>query len=250
MRRLMLLIIAVAGVTAVAHSQSFEVVTIKKAEAPRPPFALGCRGVDAGPPVIPQGRCRYPAVTLKMLLMQAYQVKENELDRADGWMSSDLYAIEGIAADIATAKYEDLRAMLRRQIEESFELKFHRETRTVTGYVLTVADQNKLVPVAADEKLPVSFRFARVATGNQITAYRGPLANFPRMLSRILNAPVTDGMVLTGRYKLDLDLGHDITDSFGAESALIAVLPEKGLRLKSEKTQIEVMVIDSAERIP
>src|SRR5262245_25029669 len=115
--------------------------------------------------------------------------------------------------------------------------------------MLTVDDQKKLVPMSADEKPGVSFRFAKVATGNQITAYRGPLANFPRMLSRMLNAPVTDGMALTDRYKLELDLGRDIADGFDTESAVIALLPEKGLRLKSEKTQIEVMIIDSAERI-
>jgi len=249
MRRLMLLLIAIVTTSAAAQSPSFEVVTVKKAETiARAPY--GCRGVDAGPAVLPQGRCRFTGLTLKMLIMLAYQVKDTELENAEGWINSDLYAIEGIAPDTATAKYEDLLAMLRHQIEESYKLKFHRETRTMTGYVLTVADEKKLVPMAADEKMGVSFRFRKVATGYQITAYRGPLESFPRLLSRTLNAPVTDGMVLTDRYKLDLDLGLDVADTFTAESALLAVLPENGLRLKSEKMQIEVMVIDSAERIP
>src|SRR5262245_42288027 len=75
MRRLITLMIAVATASTVAQSQSFEVVTVKKAEiVPRPPFALGCRGVDAGPTVIPQGRCRYTGLSLRALIVVAYQV--------------------------------------------------------------------------------------------------------------------------------------------------------------------------------
>jgi hypothetical protein len=38
------------------------------------------------------------------------------------------------------------------QVEGSFKLKFHRETRAVDGYALTVTDVQKLMPLTGDKR--------------------------------------------------------------------------------------------------
>ena len=67
-------------------------------------------------------------------------------------------------------------------------------------------------------------------------------------LSNYLNAPVKDGTGLTAPYKVDLDWGRDTKDVVEAQAALLALLPEKGLKLKSERVPLELVVIDSAEK--
>src|SRR5262249_35153163 len=62
-----------------------------------------------------------------------------------------------------------------------------------------------------------------------------------------LDAPVKDETGLATPHRVDLDWGW-AGDIVSSQAALLALLPEKGFRLRSEKVSIDVMVIDSAEK--
>src|SRR5262245_58704556 len=73
MRRLILLVIAIAttNVAAPFQSQRSFGIAIVKAATLQDGTTTGCHGVDAGPEDIPAGRCRYSAVTLLRLIQAA-----------------------------------------------------------------------------------------------------------------------------------------------------------------------------------
>jgi len=248
-----MLISIVISLSMVGRAQTFEVATVKKVEAAPALGATGCRGVDIGPSSVPQGRCRFVWSTLTTLIMAAYGVRAHELDGVTGWMDSDRWAIEGVAADTATVKQSELLAMLKGKIEESFKLKFHRETRTVQGYVLTVTDEKKLALMTEnDDPKVIRFRISNnAALGGpltRVTSFAGPLSALPRFLSNYFGAPVTDATAVAGNHKVNLDWGRDISDVTEGQSALLALLSENGLKFKTEKVTVEVMVIDSAQK--
>jgi hypothetical protein len=67
-----------------------------------------------------------------------YNLQPWELEGIKGWMESDLYSIEGVAPDPATAKYQDLLVMLQhlltsRVIIGSFDVETSTPPRKDVG---------------------------------------------------------------------------------------------------------------------
>src|SRR5213594_3510602 len=99
-----------------------------------------CRGADnstmfaGGPIVVCMGRCRFIGATLRTLTAAAFGL---EVVGGPGWADSDHFEVEGVAPDISTATQGQLTEMLRQLLTDRFNLKFHRETKEVSGYALT-----------------------------------------------------------------------------------------------------------------
>jgi uncharacterized protein (TIGR03435 family) len=72
-----------------------------------------------------------------MLIQTAYNVKVWQLSGGPGWTTSDRYDVEAKAAGNPT--FEEKSRMLQPLLVDRFHLKFHRETRQMTIYSLTVA---------------------------------------------------------------------------------------------------------------
>ena len=78
------------------------------------------------------------------------------------------------------------------------------------------------------------------------------------MLSKVLQTPVVDMTGLTGRYDITLNLAKylgDLQPSGGGPPDIVGVLlagvqEELGLKLESKKTPLDLLIIDSAEKIP
>jgi uncharacterized protein (TIGR03435 family) len=76
------------------------------------------------------------------------------LERGQAWIDSDRYQISAKAGD-AVRKEMINGPMLRALLEERFRLKFHRETREVPIYSLTVAESGlKLQPSSGGSCIP------------------------------------------------------------------------------------------------
>ena len=173
--------------------------------------------------------------------MAAYQKSAFEVVEGPAWMNSDFFNLEAVAPDPGTVPQQELLTMLQYQIQESFKLTFHRETRTMSGYTLLVTDVKKLA--IAQEQLPPR---RLLLSSRGITAYRGLLSTFVPSLISYLNAPVKDATGLTEPYMIDLDWRTEDVNTQTAQ--LFAVLPDKGLKLTAEKIAVEVLVIDSAQK--
>lgn len=217
-----------------------------------------------------------------MLLREAFGVSDNELVGEAGWLNSDHFDIEAKVAAEDVAKLKDLKpaerwAMLLPVFEERFALKYHREKRDLTQYVLVVAKGgSKLKEAAADEAYASGFKTPDGKTGKgmvrmmpgEFIGQGTHLDNLVHLLSFQFHSPVTDKTGLTGMYDIDLkwtpdemgngmmrppdgsqpDAANPAPAATTGPSLFTALEEQLGLKLESHKEPGDVIVIDHIEQ--
>ena len=169
----------------------------------------------------------------------------------------------------------EFREMLQALLADRFQLKAHRETRELPIYALVIAKNGPKLQESQIENGP----FIRFGMG-QLT-FQGVAMSF---LANMLSQPMLAGRVvqdrtgLKGKYDFKLEWMPDVAQiqrfragggGYGTMSAqplgppaaggdagpepsgpsIFAVLPEQlGLKLEPLKGQVEVLVIDHAEK--
>jgi len=134
------LALAAAGAAVLAQTapagpaaQSFEVASVKSSN-PNPTGPLG-----GTPMVLPAlGRLTAQNVTLRMLVMTAYNRQPFQIVGGPSWQNSNKFDITAKAED-GSASLDQMRIMLRELLEDRFRLKAHVETREVPIYTLVLA---------------------------------------------------------------------------------------------------------------
>lgn len=218
---------------------TFEAASIK----PFPEGALmmmsGCMG---GPGSDDPGRIKCEHVTLKMLLMRAYRVKNQEIF-GPGWLDTAHFNLDLKVPQGATK--EQVSIMFRNLLAERFQLALHRENRTIPGYALTVAKGGLKIkppappdPAAGSEeppaggKLPIGkdgfpiLRRSVIASG-AIILYRDgrarlqagstTLAALADAFSNQLDRVVVDETGVEGKYEILLYWTPDTTEPGGRQ---------------------------------
>jgi uncharacterized protein (TIGR03435 family) len=120
----------------VPAAPAFEVASVKPSN-PNPVGPLG-----ATPMVLPAlGRLTAQNVTLRMLVMFAFDKQPFQLVGGPSWQNSNKFDIEARTGDASTP-LEQMRVMTRSLLADRFQLKSHTETRDVPIYGLVVARDN------------------------------------------------------------------------------------------------------------
>jgi len=220
-------------------SSSFEVASVKAA-APQGNGRM-MMGGGGGPGTRDPGRYTMTNMPLKMLLAQAYDLKQHQVT-GPAWLETEHYDI--VAKVPAGATKEQMRVMLQNLLKERFKIELHREKKDQPIYILTVAksgsklkettlDASAFLPPTNDgagrggpppgppppprpgefPKLPEGragmmmmfsqghFRLA--ATGQGLTQ----IADF---LTNQLGRTVVDKTGLTGKYDFQLDFAPEL----------------------------------------
>jgi uncharacterized protein (TIGR03435 family) len=234
-------LLALAPRASWAQPPRFEVASVKKLDTSGPPGDIP-RNADPSP-----GHFTMRNVPLRMLLEWAYDLKDYEISGPD-WIKID-ERYEVIAKAAGPAPESAVRQMLQTLLVERFQMKVHRETREMPVYVLLPGKaEPKVKEVAADAQ--PSF-----GKGPGATFLAQPISRFTFMLSRRMDRPVLDKTGLTGRYDFTVDLsglgfnGRE-PEVPGGPSIFTTVQRDLNLRLEARKEPIEILVIDSANRIP
>ena len=116
-----------------AAPTSFDVSSIKPSN-PNPAGPLA-----AAPLIVPAlGRLTAQNVTLRMLVMTAYDKQPFQIAGGPSWQNSNKFDITATTTDSA-AKLDQMRVMLQALLADRFKLKAHTETRDVPTYALTLA---------------------------------------------------------------------------------------------------------------
>jgi uncharacterized protein (TIGR03435 family) len=245
----------VTGQTGMAPS-GFEVASIK----PSDPAAGGTQiGVSPG------GVFTAKNVTLKVLMQQAYDVRDFQVAGGPGWLDTDRYDI--VAKGDGTGPSEDeLRTMTDRQrnlfkeqlitklrtlLSDRFQLKVHPETRELPVYALVVAKNGARIQATADDD--VTHSSLRVSRGDggksEMTGNRIPLASLAKSLSDHVGRTVLDQTGLQGNYDFKLTFAPDMApESADGPSIFTALQEQLGLRLDAQKGPVQVVVIDSVQK--
>jgi uncharacterized protein (TIGR03435 family) len=228
------LVLAAAAASALAQPPpsthpEFDAASIK-------PNKSGARagGVRAMP-----GRIVGSNATAKMLLQEAFNVKSYQVSGGPGWIESDRFDIEAKAEGGVTE--DQLRPMLQRLLAERFKLVVHRETKEMQVSALMVAKSGfKPHELKPGDPLPVPPPPPKEGAGGFIFV-PGAISDLAAILSTPVGMPVLDKTGLQGKYLFNIAWAQD-------EDMVTAVLEQLGLKFESQKSPIELLVIDRLEK--
>lgn len=239
-------------------AQSFEVASIK-------PNASNDHRVSIA--MQPGGRFVATGIPLRLLIGQAYNVRDFQITGGPDWVNNEAYDINAKGEPGAGDRIapDQLRAMLKNLLAERFGLKVKEETKEMPVYALVVGKNgSKLTPAATTEGAgPGQIRMGR----GQINAKGMPIEMLTRTLSQNLGRHVIDKTDLKGRFDIELQWTPEPGQAFGpfgggappppgagapAESTgptiFTAVQEQLGLRLESTKGPVPMLVIESISK--
>jgi uncharacterized protein (TIGR03435 family) len=148
-----------------------------------------------------------------------------------------------------------IRAALQALLADRFQLAIHREAKLVSGYALVVGRGGFKLKEAADDGSGVDISSNR----GKLIAERISMGTLARNLSGNLGSPVVDKTDIQGLYNLTLAWTPDEMQSpikprtEAAEPStgpsIFAALQEQlGLKLETQKANVEMLVIDRIEK--
>jgi uncharacterized protein (TIGR03435 family) len=221
-----------------AFPQQFEVASIKPAQ-------VGRRRSGAGS-TSGHGRLTMNNVTLKRAIMAAWDVGPHQIAGGPEWLDADAFEISA-RAETPVEDESTLNAMLRNLLAARFKLETHRETRVVPAFVLEVAKGGPKMEVSTDPATSAS------SGRGSIEARKISMDWFAEVLARQTDLPVVNHTGLKGPFNLDLEwtpVRLNVTAQAPPDgpSVFTAIQEQLGLRLVTQKTPIETLVIDHAER--
>lgn len=230
---------AAYGQSAVA--QRFEVASMKASSAD----PSSSSGIKTG-----HDRLDASNVTLKRCIIGAYGVGPNQVSGGPSWLDSDRFEISA-KADQPVNEDAVLMVMLQSLLAERFKLVLHRETKSISAFVLEVAKNGPKLEKAEAGEAETSTSTSN--TGVTIVARRTDMDSFAKILARKTDLPVVNNTGLEGVFNLTLHWTPDsvgpVNDGTMEEASVFTALQEQlGLRLRSRKAAVEILVIDHAEK--
>jgi uncharacterized protein (TIGR03435 family) len=239
--------------------EAFEVATIKPASPEE---------VNGGRYIRMQSAQRFQArnYTVNGLIAAAYDLNPRMLSGGPSWLRTDRYNVVAKTPGEMRPSYDDQMRMLRKLLDDRFNLKFHRGKQEFAIYELTVGKGGpKLKPSGAppDEPYNVTTTIYPAASGGidhaLLPAHNITLQQFASVLQRaILDRPVVDHTGLTERYNFDLEWTPD-ESQFGGElppgppdspkPGFFAALQEQlGLKIQATRGMVDTLIVDSIDR--
>jgi uncharacterized protein (TIGR03435 family) len=223
----------------VKRDYRFEVASIRATDPP------GLYKGGSPQPYSP-GLYREERIYLAALVMKAFNLKQPYQIGYPQWMLSSYFSINATIPDGATKA--DLPIMIRHLLEDRFALKYHHETRQVTGYELVVAKSGAKLEKSATPEFDGSKlggsgfevkngmpHFGKDA-GSMDVCFSGngslgcamhgrnrTMGTLAADLANKMDAPVTDATELEGGYDYTVVFSQEPSSSSG-----IAVSPGGG----------------------
>ena len=277
------LVLAFFGFLSYAQTSAkleFEVASVKPSVPP--PGGRGMNvGMRGGPGTPDPTQITYSNMTLKLLIMTAYNMKTYQVTAPDWTNEGQRF---NIAAKVPEgASKEDLRAMLQNLLAVRFQMKAHLDKKEMQAFALVVArggvkmkrseetppDANGAAPPA-----PGPPKFDKdgfpIVSGNgmiletqngraRLAAKQASIAQVCNFLGIQYARPVLDQTGLTGKYDYHLEFAPEnappnmegVTASGDpAPTLLMAIQDQLGLKLEAKKLPVDIVVVDHIEKTP
>lgn len=190
----------------------------------------------------PQFRARN--ISLPLLMTYAFGVDSARISGKLDWLEGTLYEIAAKPEGDARLSYEQLRPLLQQLLQERFHLKYHRETKNVKGYALVVGKGGpKLQPSKGEA-------YRAYIMPDRLDIVNGSASLLAGMLATVVGVPAVDKTGLKGKYDLQLEFSRLEEIDSPKPSIFTAVQEQLGLKLVPQMVPVEMIVIDSADRVP
>ena len=188
-----------------------------------------------------KGRVTMTNVTLKRCVMGAWGLGPNQISGGPPWLDTERFEIVA-KAEKPVDDDGILMGMLQTLLAERFKLAVHHETRTVEAFALeTAKGRPKLEKAGNGESTTSNGR-------GLIDARAITMDRFAEVLSRQMDLPVVNHTGLQGSFNLKLEWNRENSRPELGPSIFTAIQEQLGMRLRSQKTPIDVLVIDHAEK--
>jgi uncharacterized protein (TIGR03435 family) len=226
--------------TTATFSQQFEVASVKPNKtaageaAPR-------EKITATP-----GSLIMQNVTLQTAIKWAYNLRDFQIS-GPSWLAQEHYDIS------AKSPEGDQHEMLRNLLKDRFKLSAHLEKKDRPVYALVVT-KNKLHPSSIDGDPTLT------PSGGELVFRNCSMADLAEKLANRpfkLDLPVLDRTGLEGRFDFalklasnDNELKHTLEGMEQGPSIFVFFQDQLGLKLELKKAPLDVLIIDSVERIP
>jgi uncharacterized protein (TIGR03435 family) len=219
------------------------------------------------------------ASSLADLISFSYEVQTKQIVGGPDWMDKDRFDIAAVPDIDGAPNPEQVRSMIRKLLADRFQLKFHKEKREMSAYVLTVSKAGqKLTPTEIKGPLP-GIGFRPMAGGLMLNMRNGTMSDLTGFLQIIvLDRPVVDRTELKDKFDIVLKFTPDETQFHGhppklpgtaassgaSPSGGTSTAPETtesfpdlfqafqqqlGLKLDAEKTAVDVIAIDHVDKV-
>jgi uncharacterized protein (TIGR03435 family) len=209
-----------------------------------------------------QGGERYIAtgIPLRLMIMVAYQLKADQITGGPDWINTDRWDMNAKAEKPSSA--DELHLMLQDLIADRFQLKFHRDTKELPVYVLSVDKAPKMTPhEAASAGDPWIDQAVERVVQVRLSAKFCHMDYLAWRLGQLLDRPVINRTRLKGGYDFELSYTRDLPPGV-REGALLngepidisgpniftAIKQQLGLKLEPQKGPVETLVIDHVEK--
>jgi uncharacterized protein (TIGR03435 family) len=211
-------------------------------------------------------------VTLKRLILYAYNIKDFQLSGGPGWVNSESYevqakiddsTVEALSKLSPSQRSEQHRLMIQSLLAERFKLKISRSSKEVPIYALVLVKSGpRFGQSAMTDNTQRGFR----SNNGNLTAKGMGINQFAEWLSGVVGRKVVDKTDLQGTYDFSMSYNNrregltppSPADAGGQELAPLpdsseptiftALNEQLGLKLVPEKGPVEVFIIDSVEK--
>jgi uncharacterized protein (TIGR03435 family) len=229
--------------------------------------------------MVRDGKLTATGIGLKALMALAYDVREAEISEGPNWIGSERYDINAKSASPVSSS--DLKLMIRALLEDRFQLQTHRETKEMPVYALVIGKNgpklkpsNDLdctdpsvytpppqLPTLGQPVKPVSIRCGNFYVLNdRLQGRKVTLRQLASTLSNMnmVERRVVDQTGIAGTFDIDLQWdasrrtntpsADTIPDNGNVPPIFEAFQEQLGLKLQSQRSPVEVLVIDNAAK--
>jgi uncharacterized protein (TIGR03435 family) len=226
-----------AAAASVLFAQSFEAVSVK-------PSRVSSTGSDTGSD---HGIFKARNVSLQRLIALAWGMEDYRVE-GPAWLGAQRYDVDAkYPADAPRGGPEGdevFRAMMRNVLATRFRVVAHRSQKTFAVYELHVAKSGLKIKEVQGGVAESSGHH------NQYSGTRVSMSGFARFLSGRADLPVVDMTGLDGYYTFTLEWPLLAGESAPWEALQEAMESKLGLRCENRKTQLDIVVVDHAEKTP
>ena len=188
--------------------------------------------------------------TLENIMVVAYGIHIKQVVDAPEWFSKERFDIHGIPDQPGVPNLKQVQHMYQRLLADRFHLVFHRETRDLPIYAITIAKGGPILTPAD----PKERNNAGSSGGSGFRTLKFTNMSMPDLalnLNLYEDRPVVDQTSLPGRYNFTLKWTYDVfreTEAGAPPPLFTAIKEQLGLRMDAVKGPAEVYVIDRVER--
>jgi len=256
----------IASAPLTLHSQStdsnaaslprFEVASVK-------PSNMSERG-SIGVNVDPDGKVHATHLTLRLLLLIAFDIPPDKIAGGPSWKDSEQFDIIGVppsgqsgtvgGASINSKLTKEQRLMLQSVLVDRFSFRYHYAS--IQGKVLELRKGKgtlQLVPTKAPASAPyVGGNQGGMITGDGLQGRNASMDLVASTIGQFLGAPVINQTGLSGAFDFkysyeseDPATRHDEAD---LSATILASVRALGLDLKQSTGEIKILVIDQIEQ--